>query len=341
MKVFAEGISNKIDEAIINEEISIIKAILTEYDLDVNSFIFSHGKYYSPLLMKALISWGVDVGKRSKPNVKAKIEVVEFLLEKGANPNLKRNHGDNCMHISANVDRYPAELLLLFLKHGGDINSAKDDGKSALEIFVEVYPTNNKKKKLKELAEEVFKSAGQNLLNVKKNLFKDKSDLIELLEKYGETTPNSDIQEIEEFSFPPDPSEIAMSVDLKNDLIYADLASQMWKQLVPESGQANTVQGELLRAIEKLRDESHRNGNANFDDNHRLLADFIFNTLKDSEHFNQIELKNMEKRMAEITRSNSPYLEDDHYNYLVDKVCIFYKNNPELIPHVKNPDIYR
>jgi hypothetical protein len=32
-----------------------------------------------------------------------------------------------------------------------------------------------------------------------------------------------------------------------------DVAAWIWHDLVPKSGQADTVQGELLRAIEKLR----------------------------------------------------------------------------------------
>ena len=45
---------------------------------------------------------------------------------------------------------------------------------------------------------------------------------------------------------------------------YAATAKYIWQNFVPTSGQAEFVQGELLRAIEKLRDEAHRNGNGNF-----------------------------------------------------------------------------
>ena len=35
----------------------------------------------------------------------------------------------------------------------------------------------------------------------------------------------------------------------------------LWNTYVPKKGQALTVQGELVRAVEKLRDEAQRNGN--------------------------------------------------------------------------------
>jgi hypothetical protein len=47
-------------------------------------------------------------------------------------------------------------------------------------------------------------------------------------------------------------------------VLYFEEAQDIWKNFVPPSGQAATVQGELLRAIEKLRDEAMRNGNGNW-----------------------------------------------------------------------------
>lgn len=41
----------------------------------------------------------------------------------------------------------------------------------------------------------------------------------------------------------------------------------MWKNLVPKSGQADILQGEMLRQAEKLRKEACQNGNINWDDN--------------------------------------------------------------------------
>lgn len=45
---------------------------------------------------------------------------------------------------------------------------------------------------------------------------------------------------------------------------YQQEARSLWQTSVPPRGQAATVQGELLRAVEKLRDEARRNGNLNW-----------------------------------------------------------------------------
>ncbi len=39
---------------------------------------------------------------------------------------------------------------------------------------------------------------------------------------------------------------------------YFEEATRIWQTFVAKSGQAETVQGELLRAVEKLRDEATR-----------------------------------------------------------------------------------
>jgi hypothetical protein len=39
---------------------------------------------------------------------------------------------------------------------------------------------------------------------------------------------------------------------------YFEEARSLWQQYVPARGQAGTVQGELIRAVEKLRDEAQR-----------------------------------------------------------------------------------
>ena len=54
-----------------------------------------------------------------------------------------------------------------------------------------------------------------------------------------------------------------------------EVASWIWHNLVPPRGQASTVQGELLRAVEKLRWEAQENGNINWDEGFLILLSFL------------------------------------------------------------------
>jgi hypothetical protein len=54
-------------------------------------------------------------------------------------------------------------------------------------------------------------------------------------------------------------------------VLYFEEAKHIWPASVPKSGQFETVQGELLRAVEKFRDEAIRNGSGNWDEGFESL----------------------------------------------------------------------
>lgn len=74
---------------------------------------------------------------------------------------------------------------------------------------------------------------------------------------------------------------------------------RLWTDLIPAEGQASTVQGELIRAVGKLKDEAFPNGNQNFGKNHRILCKFIQGTMTDAEVFSSDEIKKIEGGLAE------------------------------------------
>ena len=54
-----------------------------------------------------------------------------------------------------------------------------------------------------------------------------------------------------------------------------DIARWIWHNLVPKSGRASSLQGELLSAVERLRWEAQGNGNINWDDGFEMFLDFL------------------------------------------------------------------
>lgn len=51
----------------------------------------------------------------------------------------------------------------------------------------------------------------------------------------------------------------------KYDQQYFEECRIIWRNFVPKSGQADSLQGEMLRQIEKLRYEAQNNGNINWE----------------------------------------------------------------------------
>src|SRR5215510_14324071 len=63
----------------------------------------------------------------------------------------------------------------------------------------------------------------------------------------------------------------------------------------PNAGKQTTVQGELIRAVEKLRDEAQRNGNVNWSNDHVILVEYVRDTLTESGLFDQAAVSEIEQ----------------------------------------------
>jgi hypothetical protein len=139
------------------------------------------------------------------------------------------------------------------------------------------------------------------------------------------------------------------------------VAKWIWQNLVPKSGQAASVQGELLRAVEKLRWEAQENGNMNWDDGFVSLLSFLeYQVLSFKDlppEFTQRLLNDVETLKSyvpppeddvaatedddEISAESLPYTEDDLYDRLEAFVVAFSRAHPELIPHQPNLQLRR
>ena len=116
----------------------------------------------------------------------------------------------------------------------------------------------------------------------------------------------------------------------------------------------HTVQGELLRAVEKLRWEAQNNGNINWDDRFEMFITFLSDTFQNESgfpqdrkesiaedlyrlgHFLPVEQFKDESQFAQLS-----YIDDDLYNRLVDAVAEYCRLHPKTIPRDIDPNQYR
>lgn len=122
---------------------------------------------------------------------------------------------------------------------------------------------------------------------------------------------------------------------------YLDIGHFIWSNYVPNNGQSETVQGELLRANEKLRDEAHRNGNINWDVGHEILANYIVDTLRDSNALSKETISQLESDIDIVLRFEEPYTEDDLFDRIERAIFDWYLVNKEPIPRKINPSLHR
>jgi hypothetical protein len=134
-----------------------------------------------------------------------------------------------------------------------------------------------------------------------------------------------------------------------------DVAQWVWNNLVPKNGQASSLQGELLRATEKLRWKAQENGNINWDESFLMFVDLLRDNLLAQSFFSDDEKQSIaadlnrlsdfvapdELSDDEVDGGQLPYTEDDLYDRLVTHVVKFCRQLPQVIPRQAAPAQYR
>jgi hypothetical protein len=116
---------------------------------------------------------------------------------------------------------------------------------------------------------------------------------------------------------------------------------RLWQDLVPPQGQANTIQGELVRAVGKLKDEAFRNGNQNFGRSHLMLCKFIRQNLKDPKVFSPVELEEIDKCIDRVLNAEHPDVSGAStcFHRLFEITVRWCEMHPDLIPRESNPTL--
>jgi hypothetical protein len=122
---------------------------------------------------------------------------------------------------------------------------------------------------------------------------------------------------------------------------YSEQAQQLWQDYVPDDGQANTVQGELLRVVEKLRDEARRNGNLNWDDNFELMLSFLSDTLKAQNTGDVQSNQAIANALSRLEDYQEPCTDNITYDTLADACVEWCQNHPEPIERKFDPSLLR
>ncbi|MBG0964320.1 hypothetical protein [Bacillus sp. SRB1LM] len=122
---------------------------------------------------------------------------------------------------------------------------------------------------------------------------------------------------------------------------YFEEAKNIWKNQVPKNGQSDTIEGELIRAVEKLRYEAQNNGNGNWDEGLERFCEYIWDILNDSKTFESNSLEEIKFDIKTLLDYENPYLEDDLYDRITDRVVEWSIAHKGPIRREKDPKQYR
>lgn len=118
---------------------------------------------------------------------------------------------------------------------------------------------------------------------------------------------------------------------------YQSEYDDLWQSLVPKSGSADTLQGELVRLSGKLADEYYRNGNMNWNDSFKNMTTCLETEL--SQHFDNLsDQQAIHVYLYQIIKNGETgscyYLDgEDQYDKITDYVVRFCQENKVAIPN--------
>jgi hypothetical protein len=89
----------------------------------------------------------------------------------------------------------------------------------------------------------------------------------------------------------------------KKPVRWQDRIQELQRELVPVGGEAETLQGELVRSIQNLSDEGFRNGYINWSEKHEEFIEVLERYLLDRETFDAQTLQELRDDLAHVQRS--------------------------------------
>lgn len=108
---------------------------------------------------------------------------------------------------------------------------------------------------------------------------------------------------------------------------------EIFDLLVPQSGEAESLQGELVRAIRKLESDYYRNGSANFFPSYQRLATFLRQRLSLKSIFDEETIAQIEEDIETMRQHGRGFTGADEncYDRITDRVVEYCRARPNLI----------
>ena len=300
------------------KDLDALKAVFNECELnayDRYSFKKPALSFYDiPLeLMDWLIAQGADVNvkdeyDRTPLHYHAQvndIERVTLLLEKGADIEAIAEYDETPLHAAG----YYPEVTALLIAKGANVKAKDDMNHNPMEVML--YAQSIDIPKAAKTAELYLKAGLKPTKFAKEQITRIGEDFefhrTDFNPEYLEET-DAALQELYKlFDVPPVPRRIQH--DGKSAIILAgdtweERYEQAWAFLVPSSGSAITVQGEVVRIAGRVNDELLRNAMGNWNKEYRKMLTAMSAYLQQGNPLSESEL-------AEVADIQKHILEDD------------------------------
>ncbi len=229
--------------------------------------------------VKLLFELGADIEKPDRYGNRPlhtaasffRVDTVRFLVGKGAN-----------IHVENDMKQTPLESSLAVCRNA-DISKMAEISTILLEAGAKI--TSDMMESFKRIGEE-FEFHRDNF---NKNYLSEADAGFKKLYTLFEVTPIAKRQ-----------MHDGVSPIIMTDESWEKQYEALWQLLVPSSGAAQTVQGEVVRITGRIRDELYRNGSANWDKNYRKMLDALLVHFASDTPLSEYELNETKKLTSSI-----------------------------------------
>jgi len=219
----------------------------------------------------------------------------KVLLELGADVSLrdKSSTGNTALHDAS--DRHNIENIKLLLDYGAKVNQKNLEGMTALEYSL-LRCTNSTIECMVETS-EILLANGAKITTEAKQYVRKLGEEFEYhrdaYDKNSVKNVNDSLYRLYEL-FDVEPVEKRVMHDVKSEIVIKEKKwekqfNELWDMLIPSSGHAATVQGEVIRIAGRIADEIERNGGANWDDEYRKMGKAYLKFISTGESLSEAE----------------------------------------------------
>lgn len=131
MNLVPGNIRSELAKALIHADYEKSIDIIQQNKIDCNSVIEPKDNF-------TILHEAINVLSAYK-NTQSQVDIIEFLLKNGANPDNKTTTGYNCLHLALAQHDLSAVSLMLIRKGNADVNATDDHGCNPIFIAIREY----------------------------------------------------------------------------------------------------------------------------------------------------------------------------------------------------------
>ena len=261
-------------------------------------------------------------------------DTVKLLCELGADIEKPNTYGDTPLHMAAEF--FHPKTVKFLIDKGANVNAKNDMGRtplaSVLMVCGGIYIAQTA-----EIASMLLDAGAK-----KTSAMKEKVENIGKDFEFHREGINPDYLEAADqgleklyalFDVKPVAKRIThdgVSPILVKEGSWEEQYEELWSFLIPSSGAAKTVQGEVIRIPGRVRDELDRNGGVNWDRNYRKMLQAMPHYLSLGTPLSDNDLEETKQLISQI------YGKDFNDSLRLDRLCqlslAWIEQNPEPLP---------